>query len=118
MTAMFSAGINRSKKICPMVCHPSPNFDTKDPQDDIGTIEKVLVVVAMTHEALPVIERLSLVRSEDAGPMVTYRGKVGNGEVILLTNGVATVYDTNGCVTDFLQAENLARFERVRQESR
>lgn len=64
----------------------------------------------MTHEALPIIERLSLTKLEAVsietlcshsaqstrGPLVTYCGKVGDGEVTLMTNGVSPVYEADG----------------------
>lgn len=66
-------------------------------------IKKVLLIVAMTHEALPVIEKLSLSlasESEGVGSMVTYTGSgpVSGTQIVLLTNGLSTVYEADGYI--------------------
>eukprot|EP01127_Copromyxa_protea_P005180 TRINITY_DN1505_c0_g1_i2.p1 TRINITY_DN1505_c0_g1~~TRINITY_DN1505_c0_g1_i2.p1 ORF type:complete len:213 (-),score=42.95 TRINITY_DN1505_c0_g1_i2:322-960(-) len=64
-----------------------------------GRVQRVLVVVAMTHEALPIISKLSLQKVEGEkflGSMVAYKGTVGTGEVFVITNGVANVYEEDG----------------------
>jgi nucleoside phosphorylase len=64
------------------------------------TIQKVLIVIAMTHEALPLVSAFGLqpLKSEYqlSPPMVGYIGKSGSGEILLVINGPRFVNNLDG----------------------
>jgi hypothetical protein len=66
-------------------------------------ISTVLIVMAMQHEAAPIIDKLGLQILDNAslgllGPMVAYKGVIGTGSVYLVLNGDTHVYETTGFV--------------------
>eukprot|EP01124_Arcella_intermedia_P013645 TRINITY_DN2005_c0_g1_i1.p1 TRINITY_DN2005_c0_g1~~TRINITY_DN2005_c0_g1_i1.p1 ORF type:complete len:276 (-),score=49.73 TRINITY_DN2005_c0_g1_i1:78-905(-) len=66
-------------------------------------INKVLIVVAMTHEANAIIEHLKLTKMEpskyDIGaPLCPYHGLLDTSEVLLLINGPRAVHNMDGTV--------------------
>jgi len=65
-----------------------------------SVVKRILIVVAMTHEALPLVAALGLkplaAEYHLAQPMVGYRGEYDNGEVLLIINGPRPVNNPDG----------------------
>jgi nucleoside phosphorylase len=64
-------------------------------------VSTILIVMAMEHEAAPIISKLGFSLLENCGmmgPMKTYSGKVNEGIVYLILNGDSHIYDQSGNV--------------------
>jgi len=69
--------------------------------EDKSSINKILIIVAMQHEADPIIKKLGLSNLDNKeigmlGPMKAYSGKCNEGTVYLVVNGYSHVYEQNG----------------------
>src|SRR5256885_382864 len=65
-----------------------------------GSVRHVLVLMAMAHEALPLIERLALApvpaNTLVPSPAVVYRGRHAHTTVTLVVNGARPVRELSG----------------------
>jgi len=64
-------------------------------------ISRVLVMVAMNHEGISMVKQLNLQLLDKSKydlvqPMIGYHGNLGNGEVLLVVNGVRDIYNLDG----------------------
>jgi len=68
-------------------------------------ISRILIVMAMHHEAFPVVEKLALTKIDNTevgliGPLVAFRGTMKESQVFLVLNGDSHVYEPNGLLRE------------------